>query len=405
MAKITVVVCSYNRANLLKIALDSLVQQSASVDDFDIIAVDNNSTDNTKSILDSYSQLKNFRAINELEIGLSAARNKGLNMTNSQYVAYLDDDAKADSNWISNALKIIDVLNPDIFGGPIYPYYLNEKPDWFKDSYGQYSVYEKSELLTQGKYLSGSNIFFKTDLLKSYGGFNTNLGMKGKELGYHEETQIQNKAFSENKSIYYSIDLKVYHVVAEIKQNILNFIYANYKSGKEGTKIWGNNIKIKDFFKLFEKYNLLMEEFSKSLFFRDVDKFKFPENYVYEKLGSLIFEIGFMTQSFSRELTIENPIFIEYMVKDRGIELEELLNIYNSYTDKVSFTNFISYYDKYNNKFSKEDLELIKKILKKHYREVITIEDKITFSQCLKYIKKIMKQNSKINKIFQKIRI
>ena len=123
MAKVSVVICTYNREDMLEIALESLTKQEVSASDFEVIVVDNNSKDNTKAVAEKFiAANSHFRYVLETNQGLSHARNRGGNEASTDFVAYMDDDAKAPANWVKQLIEIIDDKKPDIFGGPIYPF-------------------------------------------------------------------------------------------------------------------------------------------------------------------------------------------------------------------------------------------------------------------------------------------
>jgi len=75
---ITAVICTYNRKNFLKKAVDSLINQSIEQNKFEILIVDNNSNDGTKDIVNQhYSHTNNIRYILEPRQGVAIARNTG----------------------------------------------------------------------------------------------------------------------------------------------------------------------------------------------------------------------------------------------------------------------------------------------------------------------------------------
>lgn len=359
--KISVVVCVYNGEEVLEACLTSLEEQDADKSLYEVIIIDNNSTDRTNEIAASFvSKNQNFSLHKELEVGLSAARNRGYKEARAEYIGYIDDDGKASTNWISTAFRIIETHKPDIFGGPIYPYYVGEKAEWYQDKYGEYSVYEQEGWISKGTYLSGSNIFFHKQFLEEIQGFNTSIGMSGNELGYHEETAVQNKAHELGKKVFYSLELFNYHIVSKIKQNILFALYSNYKSGRDGIKVWEGLRKLDNLFELIQKLDSFMSQIKTAVIELDQEKYKFPENYVYEVLSSLLFDIGFNAGLFLDEKKIENVFFLEYLIKERQIEIDEILTTYQVYTGKIQFTSLTEWYLK-QKPISEEDLKLFVK--------------------------------------------
>ena len=137
--EISVVICTYNRSDILKNVLETVVNQTVDQSFYEVIIVDNCSTDQTESQVRNFSRLNtNIRYVLEKRVGLSHARNRGWKEARGRYVAYTDDDCELPEEWLTIALQIIENVEPDIFGGPYYPYYLSPKADWFKDEYGNW---------------------------------------------------------------------------------------------------------------------------------------------------------------------------------------------------------------------------------------------------------------------------
>ena len=174
----------------------------------------------------------NIRYFYEHNQGLSYARNRAYKEGRGKYIAYIDDDAMLDSNWSKLALEIIHKKQPDVFGGPIYPYYLSKKPTWFKDEYEIRIHSDKSGWLSKDKEISGSNMTFKKSLLHELGGFPTELGMNGYKLQYGEETLLLLNCHKMDKSIYYSHDLIVNHLVPDFKMTPTYQSFWMFNQGK-----------------------------------------------------------------------------------------------------------------------------------------------------------------------------
>lgn len=231
---VSVIVCTYNRADLLPGCLESLVAQTANKKDYEVIVVNNNSTDSTQEIAEAFAAREpNFRVVIEIAQGLSHARNRGFREARTEYVAYIDDDAKAEPDWIERALRIVEEQSPDIFGGSIYPFYLTEKPPWFKDAYEIRQTTERPMELKDKDYISGSNIFFRRPLLESVGGFDSNLGMKGKRLSYGEETAVivQVRQSQPDALIFYHPNLRVKHLTPAEKMRVSYFLRSRFAVG------------------------------------------------------------------------------------------------------------------------------------------------------------------------------
>ena len=102
---LSIIICSYNRASYISDALTSLYCQSAGLNEFEVIIVDNNSTDNTKEVYAIWRQTNTngqFTFISETKQGASFARNNGAAIAKGEWVCFMDDDAVATPNYVEN---------------------------------------------------------------------------------------------------------------------------------------------------------------------------------------------------------------------------------------------------------------------------------------------------------------
>ncbi|HHV24437.1 MAG TPA: glycosyltransferase family 2 protein [Methanosarcina sp.] len=239
---ISVVICTYNRADLLPGALDSLLQQSLEQSLFEIIVVDNNSTDTTPDVVAQYASYLHIRYIHEPLQGLAHARNRGYKEARGKYIAYLDDDARADPEWLKNILDSFNNTVPDplVVGGPIYPFYLSKKPEWFKDEYEIRSWGDKPRFLVPKESFSGSNMIFTKKILERFGGFNTHIGVSGTTLSVGEETSLFLKIWEKSKEhdiFYYSPDVKISHYAPLEKMDTMYALKRSFASGQSAVKM------------------------------------------------------------------------------------------------------------------------------------------------------------------------
>lgn len=113
MAKLSVIIPSYNSEKYLRPCLDSLLSQNFK--DFEAICINNGSTDKTAKILKEYANKdKRFVFINLKEKGLSEARNSGLKQAKSKYLAFLDSDDVLHPDTFKILINLIEKHNADI---------------------------------------------------------------------------------------------------------------------------------------------------------------------------------------------------------------------------------------------------------------------------------------------------
>ena len=110
--RISVVIPTYNRYKSLRRCLDSLFNQSYQKDNYEIIVVDDGSTDGTKEMIDSIKTDLKLKYLYQENKGPAAARNLGVKHANGDIIAFIDDDCTADYYWIENIVKFFeDYLN------------------------------------------------------------------------------------------------------------------------------------------------------------------------------------------------------------------------------------------------------------------------------------------------------
>src|SRR4051812_21396244 len=109
--KITLVICTYNRDKYLQEALDSILRQTADDNKFQLIIVDNRSTDTTaliaKTFLSNNPRL-NIKYAFETNKGLSFARNRGIKEADGEIICYVDDDAILSPSYVQEMISFFE---------------------------------------------------------------------------------------------------------------------------------------------------------------------------------------------------------------------------------------------------------------------------------------------------------
>jgi glucosyl-dolichyl phosphate glucuronosyltransferase len=219
MVEICVIICSFNRCNYLPKLLESLKTQTLSKERFEILIVDNNSTDHTRKVISTFQEsLPNLKYIFEPRQGLSIARNRGMSETESPLVVYIDDDAYAEPEWLASFVESFGKDDRVVcVGGPVKLDWQGEKPDWvpkrYESLFTAVDYGSEERYLTAGNYLVGANMGFRKDWLTEQGGFPENLGRKGYCLISGEEALIYKKVFESAHKVLYHAGAKVWHRV------------------------------------------------------------------------------------------------------------------------------------------------------------------------------------------------
>ena len=231
--KLSIIICSYNRASYIEAAFDSLYNQSSGLESFETIIVDNNSTDNTSEVFKNWRASHtngSFTYLTESKQGASFARNTGAASAKGQWLCFMDDDAIANKDYVENIIKHIET-KPDAigFGGRIIPKYIPSEPKWMSyyvsSLVGNFDYAPEACAFENGKYPIESNMILKKSAFELVGGFNEaipgvagtlRIGGEGKELFY--------KVIALGEKIYYDPSICVYHVV-EVKKLTPEYLY------------------------------------------------------------------------------------------------------------------------------------------------------------------------------------
>ena len=236
---LSIVICTYNRAELLRFCLQSLCEQNSNMQDVEILVINNNSSDNTLEVTDEFkNKLEDFRVVTETNQGLSHARNRGYLEAKGDWVCYLDDDAKAHVDMVTESLNVIKLNAYSCFGGVYLPWYKYGQPKWFKDKYGSNKKpYDKPTVLLGDSHLSGGIFFVKRNLLNELNGFLTSLGMTGKKVAYGEETELQLRIREKGLETVYIPAIKIDHLVPEYKLHVDWFLRGAEALGRDQVKM------------------------------------------------------------------------------------------------------------------------------------------------------------------------
>jgi glycosyltransferase involved in cell wall biosynthesis len=221
---LSIIICTYNRDKYIYSCLKSIAANDFALENYEIVLVNNNSTDRTESECQRFQldfpQVP-FRYFIEKNQGLSHARNRGVQEAKGNVFLFLDDDAFVDKDYLRNLWKNV-AKYPDMaaFGGKITPLFESGKsPKWLSRwTYLWVSAIDmgKNVRLFEGaKYPIGANMGILKKTLENAGNFNPNLGRSKKNLMGGEEKDIFNRIKSIGGKIYWFPDLRVQHAIPE----------------------------------------------------------------------------------------------------------------------------------------------------------------------------------------------
>lgn len=130
---ITVIISTYNRCEMLGAALECALEQESRGARFEVIVADNNSTDKTREVVESYIARgwTNLRYVFEPRQGVSYTRNAGIASARAEIIAFADDDVRVSKDWVANIKREFDDHREvDCIGGKVLPRWKNGRPRW-----------------------------------------------------------------------------------------------------------------------------------------------------------------------------------------------------------------------------------------------------------------------------------
>ena len=132
LPKISVVICTFNRHDVLLEAIMSVELQDLPAQEFELIVVDNSDDVHARDRFREDLQITcAHRYLVEPQPGLSRARNIGIHAAHAELVAFLDDDAKASAGWLRHIIDAFSThQNAGVVGGPVRPIWAARPPAW-----------------------------------------------------------------------------------------------------------------------------------------------------------------------------------------------------------------------------------------------------------------------------------
>ncbi len=235
---ISVIICTYNRAASLVKTLESLREMTVPSDlKWELIVVDNKSTDNTHQVIGEFARTSglNVRYLFEPEQGSSRARNTGIANSTGEIIAFTDDDVRVSREWLREIVGTFAEFDCMGVGGKSIPVWNGlTRPDWLITS-GSYRLSAGPilhfDLGEEAKELYvapwGLNMAFRRTAFEKYGLLRTDLGTSGPRRRIAGgDTEFGNRLIRGGEALVYSPKAVVLHPV--VPQRITKNYYLDY---------------------------------------------------------------------------------------------------------------------------------------------------------------------------------
>ena len=220
----TILICTFNRAEYLAETLDSIAQLDTPRGiAWDVLVVDNNSTDDTRGVVASRSTAYPvpLRYLFEATQGKSNALNTGMRAAAARIIVFTDDDIRVPRGWLDATVRpLLERSDIDYTGGPVRPIWGVVRPAWLdergnrggtiavKDHGSEPFVFEE-----RLKTPLGVNMAVRRTLIERIGGFRPELGRNGKSLLGQEQAEFFYRSRSVGARGLYVPEMVLDHVV------------------------------------------------------------------------------------------------------------------------------------------------------------------------------------------------
>ncbi|NJY63957.1 glycosyltransferase family 2 protein [Salinimicrobium sp. CDJ15-81-2] len=220
---VSIVIPTYNRGNILPVAIDSVLKQTHS--NWELILIDDGSTDNSREVVEPYLTDERITYYFKDNSGVSAARNKGIDLANGQYIIFLDSDDYFDKELLENVNQEL-TNQPDLVCWEVIKIIDSKTKYWKARELG--GMYRN----IRATFLAGS-VCYKKDTLINHGGFDPKISFgENYELGQRISRKECLKIQLINKPLLYNIVKTEDRQSNSIKNRLISYIYI-YKKHRE----------------------------------------------------------------------------------------------------------------------------------------------------------------------------
>lgn len=216
----TVALCTWNGNATLSHTLARLAKLDAGDFGWELVVVDNASTDATPAVLSRAPVALPLRVEHEPRLGLSHARNHAVRAARGRWIVWLDDDVLVDPGWLRAYQRAVERWREAAFlGGPISPRFEGEVPEWLiaNDSqlagvYGTRDLGPREFEFDRSRLPFGGNMAVRSDIARRVP-FDPELGLAGSDRLVGEETDHLHRLVDLGCRGWWVPEARVEHVI------------------------------------------------------------------------------------------------------------------------------------------------------------------------------------------------
>jgi len=205
---ISVVMSTYNRCGLLPGALESVLAQETDGVGYEVIVVDNNSTDQTREVVEAFRARGHarLRYIFEAKQGVSYGRNAGIAAARAPLIAFTDDDVRAATDWVLSIKRAFDAHpEVDCVGGKVLPQWPSDPPAWLtRDHWPPLALVDHGEAEFYTNFsrpicIVGANLALRREVFDEIGLFAPKFQLVKDGLGATEDYELQRRLWQSGR--------------------------------------------------------------------------------------------------------------------------------------------------------------------------------------------------------------
>lgn len=221
---VSIIVCTYNRAESLRDTLRALRAQKINTScEWEVVVVDNNSKDHTRKVVEEVQgEWPLLRYEFEQAQGLSHARNHGIAAALGDILLFTDDDVLPEPDWLGTTLSGLKKYNADACGGYIAPIWGSPPPDWLTERFHGFLAVRTERcddyaIIKPSQAPFGANMAFRREVFQKVGGFDISRGRKGNVLASGEDGELFERILSAGLKAVFLGQSRVYHKVESFR--------------------------------------------------------------------------------------------------------------------------------------------------------------------------------------------
>ncbi|WP_252698655.1 glucosyl-dolichyl phosphate glucuronosyltransferase [Natronosalvus vescus] len=234
--RVSVVICTYamERYEVFSACVESALEQT--YEPLEIVIVVDGNEEVFDRVREDFGDCDEVVLhCNDANQGISYSRTKGAKIATGDVVAFIDDDAVAEPDWVAELVRVYEETDAIAVGGHVAPDWVTEKPDFFPaEFYWLVGCDERGmgEHMEELRNTYGSNISFRRDVFLNVGGYDENTGRKGdRHIQAHEAPVCIRMANKYGKGVIYNTDAVVHHKLFDYRGEFRWLVFRSFWQG------------------------------------------------------------------------------------------------------------------------------------------------------------------------------